>query len=146
MRTRKKSPARLNREITDFLAKNPLRDSSRRRARGHELFYVSEDQQGGKHAEHFERFDDLAEALDALARLPAGSITWGNADEGPKFMIVWAAPETSDLLYWTDGDLNVQESARDETIQIRERQAGRTKGAQAYFDDRFRRAVEKHWR
>jgi hypothetical protein len=141
----KKKAAQLDREIEDWLDKNPLKDSKRRRARAHELFYVSEDQQGGKHAEHFEQFNDLGEALDTLARLPAGSITYGNADEGPKFMIVWAAAKHTPLLYWTDGDLNVQGSIREETIQIREEQAKRTKGAQAYFDERFRREVARHW-
>ena len=134
----KKSVAQLDREIAEVLSKKPPKTSAASR---HELFYLSEEQQGGKHAQHIEQFNKLGDALDMLAKLPAGSITYGNAAEGPKFMIVWAAPEHTDLLYWTDGDLNAQSAIRDQTIKIRERQAKRTKGASAYFDERFKRQI-----
>jgi hypothetical protein len=143
-----KTPAQLEREIAEALSDHKRPKSKARgqvKARGHELFYVSEDQQGGKSAEHFERFDTLAEAIDTLARLPVGSITYGNAADGPKFMIVWAAPAQTDLLYWTDGDLNVQSGTQLATKEIRNRQAPRgarsgPHGSEQYFNDRFEKA------
>ena len=145
----KKSPAQLDREIAQALrsGKKP-RGEARRYI--HELFYVSDDQQGGRHAEHVEQFDNLGDAVELLARLPQGSVTYGNASTGPQFTIVWAAPEQSDLLYWTDGDLNKQEAVRVQTREIRDKQAppghrstlGRPFGAsEEYFLDRFRRAM-----
>lgn len=126
-----KSPAQLDREITEALA--------RPTAKKHELFYLSEDQQGGKHAEHIERFDNLPAALDMLARLPVGSITYGNAADGPKFMLVWAAPEHTDMLFWTDGDLNVLDSTAASSRAIRKQQ---TK-LYGDLDKRFQGALKK---
>lgn len=123
---------------------------SQPRSRKHDLFYLSEDQQGGKYVEHVERFDNLNEAIDMLARLPHGSITYGTAEEGPKFMIVWAAPAHTDLLYWTDGDLNAQSATQDATKEIRDRQAPRSTraklhGSEQYFNNRFEKVRLKHW-
>jgi hypothetical protein len=132
----KKSPARLDREITEALKRRATKKSH---ARAKELFYLSEDQQGGKYAEHFERFDNLGDAIDMLARLPAGSITYGNSVEGPKFMLVWAAPAYSELLYWTDGDLNVQDKRREEAAAIKKQQTKRY----GNLDARFRQAIKQ---
>ncbi len=140
---RGKSPAQLDREIAEALTQGrghrPARRSSTSDARAHELFYLSEDQQGGKHAEHIERFDNLRDAVDMLARLPVGSITYGNAAEGPKFMLVWAAPEHTEMLFWTEGDLNVQDSTREEAAAVRKRQT-RLHGN---LDERFKRVLRR---
>jgi len=141
-----KKAAQLDREIAAALARKPL--TARKAA--HELFYVSADQQGGKVAEQIERFHDLAEALDTLARLSQGSITYGNAADGPQYMIVWAAPEHTDLLYWTDGDLNAQPYVQGLTKTLRDEQAPRAArkgphGSEQYFNDRFEKARRKHW-
>lgn len=74
-----------------------------------------------------------------LARLPEGSITYGNAAEGPKFMLVWAAPAHTELLYWTDGDLNVQDATREEARAIKKRQAKRY----GDLDARFRKSIKR---
>lgn len=143
-----KTPAQLDREIAEALGDHKRPKSKARgqvKARGHELFYLSEDQHGGKSAEHFERFDNLAEAIDMLARLSVGSITYGNAADGPKFMIVWAAPAQTDLLYWTDGDLSAQPGTQAATKEVRDRQAprsvrGKPHGSEQYFNNRFEHA------
>lgn len=106
----------------------------------HELFYLSEDQQGGKHAVHFERFDRLVDAVDMLGRLPHGSITFGTARTGPQFMIAWAAPEHTDMIHWTDGDLNAQPYIQGKTRTLREEQAPRAADSMQFFEDRLRRA------
>jgi len=130
---------------------------SRPRARGwksatrraHELFYVSEDPQGGKHAEHFEQYTNLEDAVDTLARLSQGSITYGNAEQGPQFMIVWAAPAHTNLLYWTDGDLSAQPDTQAATKAIRTRHAPQSTrgahGSEKYFNKRFEQTRLKHW-
>jgi hypothetical protein len=149
----KKTADQLNREIATALGyKIPARTKAQKAEvrRQHDLFYVSDDQQGGKHAEHFEHFGSLGEAIDTLARLAHGSITYGNAQDGPKFMIVWAAPEHTDLLYWTDGDLNVQSGTQAATKAIRDRQApssvrSKPHGSEQYFNDRFEKIRRKHW-
>ena len=138
----RKSPAQLDREITAALTpgrKKRSATTTATAAKKHELFYLSEEQQGGKHAEHIERFDNLPAALDMLARLPEGSITYGNAAEGPKFMLVWAAPTHTEMLYWTDGDLNVLDATREEARAIRKRQTKRY----GDLDERFRKAVKR---
>jgi hypothetical protein len=140
---RRKTAAQLDREIAKALA-------PKKAPRPFDLFYLSEDQQGGKHATHFERYDNLTDAIDTLARLRHGSITYGNAKDGPKFMIVWAVPEHTDLLYWTDGDLSAQPRLQDETKEIRDRQApSRTRrsphGSEQYFNNRFEKTRLKHW-
>lgn len=145
----RKTAAQLDREIAEALGHaRPTKQSKRRRA--HDLFYLSEDQQGGKYAAHFEHYGSLAEAIDALARLPQGSITHGNAEDGPQFMIVWAAPAHTDLLYWTDGDLSAQPRAQDHTKAVRDRQAPSSTrrsahGSEQYFNDRFEQIRLKHW-
>ena len=145
-----KSSAQLDREIADALATDGRQRRAVERRAAHELFYVSDDQRGGRHAEHVEQFDNLGDAVEFLARLPQGSVTYGNALSGPQFMIVWAAPEHNDLLYWTDGDLNTQESTRAKTREIRDAQApgGRRSSfrrpfgaSEEYFLERFRRAM-----
>jgi len=133
-----KSPTQLDREIAEALAGRKTKPAASA-AKKHELFYLSEDQQGGRHAEHIERFDNLPAALDMLARLPEGSITYGNAAEGPKFMLVWAAPAHTELLYWTDGDLNVLDATREEARAIKKRQTKRY----GNLDARFQRALKK---
>jgi len=151
MAATRKTASQLDREIAEALGHRSPSSRTKARPRGHELFYVSEDQQGGRAAEHFEQYDNLAEALDTLARLPHGSITYGSADEGPQLMIVWAAPEHTDLLYWTDGDLSAQPRAQDATKAIRDRQApsGARRGphgSEQYFNRRFEQARLRHWR
>ncbi len=147
----KKSVAQLDREIAEALA-NPSSKEAKSRAKRRKfgLFYLSDQQEGGKSAVHFERFDKLAPAIDALARLPQGSITYGNAEDGPQFMIVWATPQHTDLLYWTDTDLNVQPGTQVATKAIRDRQAppGKRKGphgSEQYFNNRFEQVRRKHW-
>jgi hypothetical protein len=135
--TTKKSRAQLDREIYETLAAG--RKPPATRAGKHALFYLSEDQTGGRYAEHIERFDNLRDALDMLAQLPAGSITYGNAAEGPKYMLVWAAPAHTDMLYWTDGDLNVLNLIRREAREVKERQFKRY----GNLDKRFQQALKK---
>lgn len=137
-----KSAAQLDREIAEVLSQKRKLPAAWTKALKHELFYLSdlsEDQQGGKHAAHIERFDNLRDAIDMLARLPEGSITYGNAHQGPKFMIVWAAPAHSELLYWTDGDLNVADETRKEARTIKKKQTKRY----GDLDQRFRQALKK---
>jgi hypothetical protein len=133
----KKSASQLDREITEVLMAGQKPPATR--AGKHELFYLSEDQTGGRHAEHIERFDNLRDALTMLAQLPAGSITYGNAAQGPKFMLVWAAPEHTEMLYWTDGDLNVLNQIRTEAREIKKRQTKRY----GDLDKHFRQALQK---
>jgi hypothetical protein len=132
--TRKRA-GQLDREIAAVLAKELPKAKKATAAQKHELFYLSEDQQGGKYAEHVERFDNLRDALIMLARLPTGSITYGNAAEGPKFLLVWAAPKYNSLLHWTGS--GVQDATRKEAKAIRERQTKRYGDLQKHFENSF---------
>lgn len=145
-----KKPSQLDREIAESL-RAPPSSKNANKLRGHELFYISADQQGGTSAEMIERFSSLAEALDTLARLPAGSITAGNALAGPQLMIVWAAPKHTDLLYWTDGDMSARVLDALTTKALRDQQAprgvrGKEHGSEQYFNHRFEKARARYWK
>lgn len=137
---KKSTAAQLDREIAEVLARPSKRPKKKKSPPKNELFYLSEDQQGGRHADHIERFDNLGDALDTLAKFPAGSITYGTAAEGPTVMIVWAAPTHTDSLYWTDDDLNAQPAAQAITRDVRRRHAGKYAGL-TYFGKRFRQRI-----
>jgi hypothetical protein len=130
----RKSPARLDYEIARALS-----GEETAHAPTPDRFYVSDDTQGGPHARRLGQFDDLTDALDALVDLRQGSITHGDEKGGRELMIVWAVPAYTDVLYWTDGDLNVPDETRTEVRRIRDRQAKGSRDSRAHFEEHFRK-------
>ena len=150
-----KTNVQLDREIAASLksaVKARPNAGARTTPRTHELFFLSEGNPGTSitavdKVTYFERFDDLESAIRALALLPEGSIAYGDAHFGPQFMIVWSIPQHTDLLYWSDGDLNAAKYVVRTTRSVRAAQLRKLGGKNAtYFEGVYARARRRHWK